>query len=172
MDALLRRLQVTNYDHTRFVYETPIHRHTKDALASAAAEAIERSRLNYSRHAVEPLGHAFRIIDNAYATCIDPDGDSWGSTYRLEIIAFPVVKRTDKGFRIWRGLLGHGDETRWVSFGWMKQWASLTPAGALAHFIARKRKQASIYEARAANARYLQREAEAVLNGYKDHLPL
>lgn len=152
-----------NYDRVRYAYETPIPRYQRDGLAKAAAEAAVRaSRWHPER---EDLGYAYRVIDATYSTCIDPDGDVYGSSTQLEIIAFPIVKKTDSGFRIWRGGSKELPETRWVSFAWNKSWASLTPEGAVKDYIARKKRQASIYEARANTARVMQREAERLLGG-------
>ena len=152
-----------NYDHARFVYETPIRRFVRDALPTAVAEAIRRCDLNHQRFDIEAKGYAFRVIANSYASCVDPDGDVWESRSQLEIVAFPVIKQTETGFRIWRGHNGRSNETRWVSHGWTKRWASLTPDGALRDFAARKKRQASIYDARAKVALREAAEAEALL---------
>lgn len=155
------------YDTIRFVYATPIWPHTRDALATAATAAVRLSEVNHSRFGVVADGYAFRVIDNTYSTRIDPDGDVYGSRTQLDIIAFPVIKHTPQGFRIWRGHNGHGDETRFVSHHWTKSWAALTPDGALKDYAARRRRQAAIYEARAAAARAQERAADALLHGWK-----
>lgn len=154
-----------NYDHIRFAYETPVRPGYKDALLTAAAMAVTRSRRWHPGDDTETF--AFRVIDVSYAVVVDPDGDVYGSETQLEIVAFPVVKQTDTGFRICRSCRTHGGrgETRWIALNWNKQWASLTPEDAVRHFIARKKRQAAIYDARSNKAKNMQREAERLLGG-------
>lgn len=150
-----------NYDHIRYVYQTPISRYGRDALAKAAQQAVERAVRWHGAHEV----FAYRVIDATYSVCVDPDGDVFAPSTQMEIIAFPVVKQTDHGFRIRRGGSEEHPETRWVSFNWHKSWASLTPEGAVKDFAARKSRQASIYTARALKAENLRREAQQLLGG-------
>lgn len=152
-----------NYDRIRFVYETPIHRFTRDALPTAVAEAIRRAEPYHKRFGVEAKSYAFRVIANSYVSCADADADVWESRSQLEIVAFPIVKQTETGFRIWRGSDGRCGETRWISYSWTKRWASTTPDGALRDFAARKKRQASIYDARAKAALREAAEAKALL---------
>lgn len=156
---------MTDYDSIRYVYATAIHSHGSAPLHSSAALAILRAAVNHERFGIEADGYAYRVIDNTYASCVDPDGDVWGSRTQLEIVAFPVIKRTKDGFRIWRGHNGRSDETRWVSHRWNKTWAALTPEEAVRDYAARRKRQASIYEARAAKARHLVEEATHLLDG-------
>lgn len=145
---------------SRFVYETPIRRHERDALDKAAAQAVERAARwtgDYN------LGHAFRVIDSTYSVVIDPDRDEYGTSTQLEIVAFPITKRTENGFRIRLGGWDHAPVTTWVAFRHTKQFAGLTPEDAVASYVARRRKQARIYERRAAKALALVEQAERLI---------
>jgi hypothetical protein len=147
-----------DYDNTRFVYETPVGRD----LTGAAERACDRSAKSHGYDIVG--GFAYRVIDNSYAYVVDAEYDEWGSRTQLEIVAFPVVKVTPTGFRICRGCRGRDEpETRFISEQWTKQWASRTPEDALKSYIARRKRQASIYEGRAAKARSMVREAERLI---------
>lgn len=154
-----------NYRRARFVYETPILRYERDALVKATKEAVARS----SRYSVPDaaLGHAFRVVDVTYSVTVDADRDEYDTDTRLELIAFPITKRTERGFRI---RLGGGDDapvTTWVAFRHRKQWASLTPEAAMESYIARREKQARIYEGKANRARYLAADARHVLDRHQ-----
>lgn len=143
---------------TRYVYETPIDYVRLDL---ATEEAIRRA----SRYTgASDLGHAFRVVGNSYSVS-DEYGDHAYSSSKIELVAFPVVKRTDKGFRIRIGGWDHAPQTRWISFGWTKRFASLTVGEAIESFAARKDRQASIHEARAKEARSLAQRARAKLKG-------
>lgn len=151
-----------NYDYTRFVYEEPIERYARDALLRAAERAVAKAS-RYWPEGVPVLGHAFRVIDNTYASS-DPWGDDdWTFNTRLEIVAFPIITQTPSGFRIRRGFRRDAPETRFVSRRWTKMWASETPEGALRDYAERRRRQASIYEARATKARNLEQQARSLL---------
>lgn len=156
-----------DYDRVRYVYETEIRRYEQDALAKAVQEACTRS-LKWHDDPGE-LGFAFRVVDNTYSSL-----DEWDEAHSrtaLEIIAFPVVKETETGFRICRSSPRRGPgETRWIAKAWNKQWASRTPEDALRSYIARRKKMARIYEARAQTARSLADRAEYFLQ--KDTHPL
>jgi len=145
---------------SRFVYETPIRRHERDALAKAAAQAVERAARwtgDYN------LGHAFRVIDSTYSVVIDADREEYGTNTQLEIVAFPITKRTENGFRIRLGGWDHAPVTTWVAFRHTKQFAGLTPEDAVTSYVARRRKQARIYERRAAKALALVEQAERLI---------
>lgn len=144
----------------RFVYQTPIRPFYRDALAKGASEAMTRA-LKYT--GPSGIGYAFRVDDVVYSVVVDPDRDEYGVSRQIEIVAFPVLKRTDKGFRIRIGGWDHNPETRWISFAWARQWASLTPGDAMRSYIARRQKQARIYDSRAAIARSLVADAERIL---------
>jgi len=151
-----------SYRNQRFVYETPIfeHEHEHDALAKAAAQAVERATRFTGDYG---LGHAFRVIDASYSYIVDADREEYGTRTQLEIVAFPVTKRTGAGFRIRLGGWDHAPETTWVAFNRTKRFACLTPAEALESYVARRQRQASIYEARANTARYLAQRAARLL---------
>ena len=152
-----------NYDHARFVYEEPIERYARDALPRAAERAVAKAA-RWWPEALQVLGHAFRVIDNTYASS-DPwgDGDDWTFNTRLELVAFPIIARTATGFRIHRGGRHDAPETRFVSRNWRKKWANETPEDAMRDYAERRRRQASIYEARAAKARSLEQQARSLL---------
>lgn len=152
-------MSYVDYDRTRYVYETEIRRYEQDALAKAVQEACTRS-LKWHDDPGE-LGFAFRVIDNDYSS-VDEWEDVHVST-KLEIIAFPVIKETETGFRIKRGVRRERPETRWIAKAWNKQWASRTPEDALRSYIARRKKMARIYEARAQAARSMADRAEYLL---------
>lgn len=156
-----------SYRNMRFAYQTPIRRYERDALSKAAALAVERSTRYMSDCA---LGHAYRVIDTTYSVTVDADRDEYASDTRLEIVAFPITKRTENGFRIRLGGWDHAPETTWIAFRHTKQFASLTPEGALASYAARRRRQASIYQSRAHTAQVMAEQAEYLLTK-KDDLP-
>lgn len=144
----------------RFVYQTQIGRYERDALAKAAKTAVERA-LRPDR--ASDLGHAYRVDDAAYSVVVDADREEYGTSRQIEIAAFPVLKLTDTGFRIRIGGWDRDPETKWIAFGWTKHWADLTPEDALRSFIARRQRQAKIYEGRAQVARSLAADAECIL---------
>ena len=153
---------------SRFVYETPISRYERDALAKAAAQAIERAARwtgDYN------LGHAFRVIDSTYSVVIDADREEYGTNTQLEIVAFPITKRTENGFRIRLGGWDHAPVTTWVAFRHTKQFAGLTPEDAVTSYVARRRKQARIYEGRAAKALALAEQAERLISTTEEITP-
>lgn len=153
-----------NYDHVRFTYQEPIERYAQDALAKATARAVAKAVRWWPTEGLPDLGYAYRVIDNTYASS-DPwgDGDDWTFRTRMEIVAFPIIAQTPRGFRIWRGGTEAQPETRFVSRDWAKCWANETPEGALRDYAERRRRQASIYEARAGKARSLERDARRLL---------
>lgn len=153
---------------SRFVYETPINRYERDALAKAAAQAIERAAKWTGDH---NLGHAFRIIDATYSVVIDPDREEYGTSTQLEIVAFPITKRTENGFRIRLGGWDHAPVTTWIAFRHTKQFAGLTLQDAVASYVARRRKQARIYECRAAKALALAEQAERLTSTTEELTP-
>lgn len=146
--------------HARFVYNTKIPEYTRGSLETAAEEARARSQRCLPDTG---LGYAYRVNEAVYSTVVDADREEYGTTSHIEIIAWPIVKQTERGFRIRLGGFNENPETTWVTFAHTKQFASLTPEGALRDFIARRKKQASIYEARANTARRYAERAERIL---------
>ncbi len=110
-----------------------------------------------------PLGFAYRVTDASYSVS-DEYGDHAYSDSAIELEAFPVLKRTENGFRIRTGGWDHSPSGRWIAFAWTKRFASLTVDEALQSFIARKTRQATIHEARAQCARRLAERAERMLD--------
>lgn len=96
-----------------------------------------------------PVGYLYRFDDKSYATCIDPDGDVWGSTTQVELTAYPIVKVTPCAYWV---RLPYSTQNRLVYAGARKRFASKTIELAKESFIARKRKQAQIFRARADKA--------------------
>ncbi len=147
----------------RLVYETTISTYQRDGLL----KAVEAARFKaVKRWGEAPLGHAYRIDDVSYSVCSDPDSDYYTTSTGLEIAAFPVVKETDCGFRIRIGGWDAKPETRFINTSWTKQWAARTPEAAVRSFVARRRKMASIYTARAKDATFWADEAERLLEKY------
>jgi len=83
-----------------------------------------------------------------------------GSSVRLQLREFRVVKETPCGVRI----DDYSQGGRFISREWNKQWASPTVEGARLSFIARKRRQARILEARLRQAQEAMGLAE---DGYR-----
>lgn len=110
------------------------------------AEAIRRA-------GPSDLGYLFRFEDHSYASRIDPYSDwddNWTSTTYLELNAYAIKKRTPAGWTLgWFS----GCRSKWVGERHRKQFAHPTIEAALESFVARKDKQARIYEARARRAR-------------------
>jgi hypothetical protein len=99
------------------------------------------------------LGFLYRFEDHGYASRIDPFDDSddnWTTRYQVELTAFLIRSITPKG---WTIKADNGLGWRFINKTSRKQYALPTIEEALASFIARKEKQASIYEARASLAR-------------------
>ena len=90
----------------------------------------------------------YRYEDRRYAEPVDEWGDSYG-TGRLEVnlIKIPVRKHTPKG--VWLGWSAPG---RFVLTSARKRYACPTAEEAKESFIARKKRQASIYRARLRDA--------------------
>jgi len=152
---------VTYRRSMRFVYETPIRQYERDALAKAAAQAVERAP---KWPGGSSLGHAFRVIDVTYSVCSDPDRDEYSSSTQLEIIAFTITKRTENGFRIRLGGWDHAPQTTWIAFKHTRQFACLTPTQAVISYVMRRSKQALIYEGRANTAKMLAERAARLID--------
>jgi len=91
----------------------------------------------------------YRYDDVSYAPMCDEFGESRGSSrLEVELRSFEVLRRTQKG--TWIDV--HGRE-RFVLDGARKKYAHPTVELAQESFVARKRRQLGIYEARAARAR-------------------
>lgn len=111
-----------------------------------------------------PYGYLYRFEDCSYATMRNAyDGDDeWVSTGPiLELEAFAIRSVTPQGFTI-HASNGHG--WRFISHLTRKKFALPTIEAALESYIARKEKQASIYENKAKQAR--QMIAAAQLGGF------
>jgi hypothetical protein len=85
----------------------------------------------------------YRYEDRRYASAYDGP-----STLRVELRTFALIRRTPCG--AWLDL-GYGDR-RWVADRARKRFACPTEPEARASFLARKRRQLSIYRARARQA--------------------
>lgn len=104
-------------------------------------------------------GFLYRFEETSYSVVIDADREEYGSRTDIELYAYPIVRRTPQGHTILTGGSITGNPTRWVSDHTVKQFACPTIDKAKASYIARKKKQARIYEARAKKARYLAAKA-------------
>lgn len=98
----------------------------------------------------------FRFEEVRYGTgYTDQWGEyvSTGSYVKLQLQEYRVIKQTPKGVRIddyRRSLCPHG---RFISREWHKQWACPTVEEARLSFIARKKRQISIYQSRLRQAK-------------------
>ncbi|TIN00988.1 MAG: hypothetical protein E5Y34_11065 [Mesorhizobium sp.] len=81
-----------------------------------------------------------------------------GSRLRIRIETFPVIKHTPKG--VW--IRDIGGDSKFLLHTAIKRYADPTVEKALHSFTARKKRQQSIYEARAAQA------AEAIILAERD----
>lgn len=151
-----------DYDTVRFIYQTPISSWGNNALDKAAEDARTRASRWYPDDR-EYHGWAYRVVDNDYSYIVDAEREEYGVETKLEIVAFPIIKATGTGFRIRRGGTEEQPETRWVSDSWNKQWASRTPEEAVRSLIARRKRQARIYESRAKKAKHVAQKAERLL---------
>lgn len=103
------------------------------------AEACKRDA--EERAGLSPLGYLYRLEEVWYSTVIDADREEYGSRLALELRACPIRRRTPKGWRLFNG--------RFVLEPATKRWACPTLEEAVESFVARKTKQARIYESRA-----------------------
>lgn len=83
---------------------------------------------------------------------------STSSYVRLQLREYQVIRRTPKGVRI--NDYSGSEHGRFISSEWNKQWACPTVEEARQSFIARKRRQALILEARLRQARTAMQLAE------------
>lgn len=108
-------------------------------------------------------GHGFmyRFEDHTYAERIDPYedwDDNWRSVTHIELTAYLVCNKTAQGYNIW--VYDSGYRRRFINSNWTKRFALPTVEQALESYIARKDRQARIYEARASKARRCIEEAK------------
>lgn len=87
-------------------------------------------------------------------------GDEYSSHPRIRLLRLDVAKRTPMGAWVQLGRLG---KKRFVLNDSRKRYAHPTEAEALQSFIARKRRQKSIYAARHDHAEIMLRTAEVML---------
>jgi len=92
-----------------------------------------------------PLGAYWRI-EEIICGSVDEYGDfiPGGGRVVLQLHAYEVLKRTDKGARI----ADYSPKGRWIANAWNKHWACATIDEAVASFRARKHRQISIYKGR------------------------
>ena len=99
----------------------------------------------------------FRFDDVRYAPPLDEWGDSGGpGILEVKLREFSVVRHTPKGVwidRAWSRSKTRTDGLRFVLRDATKRFACPTVEEARESFIARKKRQAGIYEARAKQAR-------------------
>lgn len=88
----------------------------------------------------------WRFDERLYASWPDDDGWSRGTpTIKVEPSSFHVIKHTPRGCWI---SVGYRGKKRFICWDWKKKFAHATKEDALQSFIARKHRQAAIYEAR------------------------
>lgn len=99
-----------------------------------------------------PNGAYFRVEEVVCAASITGDGDIIPGSGSVVLRARPyrILKVTPRGVRI-DDYQNRATPGRVLLRDWTKQWASPTIDEAVKHFIARKRRQISIYEARIRN---------------------
>lgn len=112
-------------------------------------------------------GHGFlyRFEEHTYAQRIDPYcdwDDNWESVTHIELTAYLICNKTPKGYNIW--VYDAGYRRRFVNMEAHKRFALPTIKEAIESYIARKEKQARIYEARAMKARNCIDRVKADLN--------
>lgn len=90
----------------------------------------------------------YRFDDVTYSVCIDPDGDQYGSSTRVLLRKYRVISETKTGAWLDLGM----DDKRFTRINSRKRFACPTIEEAKASYVARKKRQAAIYEARAAKA--------------------
>jgi len=131
-------------------YNTPWTPREPDKAVAAAISRVEQ------RREPAPYGYLFRIEDVNYAGPLDEYDMPTPGRLAIEIEAIPIRSVTKCGWTI-EARNGHG--WRFVSRETRKRYALPTWREAVESFVARKERQASIYEARASKARYAIREA-------------
>jgi hypothetical protein len=107
--------------------------------------------------ALVPMPDWYRIEDRRYSVA-DEMGDHAYTRHEVVLLTFNVASYTPKG--VW---LRQYFSKRWVSYTATRRFACPTVALALESYLARKKKQAAIYQARADNAR---RNAETALRQF------
>lgn len=105
---------------------------------------------------VEEKEHWYRMEDRAYSVSSGWGDDTYYTDYRVELRKFEVIRHTSKG--VWLRV-GFFSGERWVNASARKRFACSTIEEALASFVARKDKQARIYENRAQIARLMKDQA-------------
>lgn len=111
------------------------------------------------------LGYLYRFEDHTYAARIDPYDDSDGNWYTvgpyLELEAILIRSKTPKGFTIHAtNALGW----RFISMEAHKKYACPSVEEALVSYIARKKRQHAIYEAKAKRASTMLERASQAYN--------
>lgn len=98
------------------------------------------------------LMHYYRIEDRLFGdgyTNVCGEHVHTGSHVELSVYKLPLLKRTPCGVVV-RDI---GGSRRFIADSWRKRYACATYEEAVVSFVARKERQASIYEARASDAR-------------------
>jgi hypothetical protein len=114
-------------------------------------EAEERARRRWSMKPCDQ-GFLYRLSDQQYSSGSEDFG--YTTHLEIEIEAFPIIKKTHSGWIIPQvPKQGRGRDWRLILFNGRKKFAHPSSQEALESFIARKRAQARIYDARAETAR-------------------
>mgnify|MGYP006961681578 CR=1 FL=1 len=118
---------------------------------------------------------AWRITERVYSVIIDAEREEYGSRVDIEAVYYEILKETPCG--IWIqcpvtdefGLTGSGK--KFINLKLRKKYACLTIPDALDSFLARKRRQRSIYQARVNTAHDLIKRAKELKGKYDAKLP-
>lgn len=90
------------------------------------------------------IGTAYRYVDELRSVTVDAERDLYSSRLEVRLVEFSILSRTPRGMWIETGYR----EKRFVLAGARRRYACETVAEARESFVARKRRQASIYRAR------------------------
>lgn len=96
------------------------------------------------------LGYLYRFDDMIYAAPLDEYDEPipGGGTFQVELTAYPISAKTEKGFWIGSGMV----KRKFVLMTANKRFALPTVEEAIESFVARKTRQANIHQARANKA--------------------
>lgn len=133
--------------------------------ADHCVEEAEKRALIRAVNGIKPkFGFLYRFEEHSYASSSGWDDDDYVISTYIELTAYPIRKPTPQG---WTIPAENGLGWRFVSKHTTKQFALPTIELALKSYIARKERQASIYDAKANKARNLIARAKAGLESCK-----
>lgn len=115
---------------------------------------MQTALIPYKPHLPVAPAKWYRIEDRRYSVADPWTGEHSHTDHQVELLEFTVKSYTPQG--VWLNVFF---SARWVKTGATKRFACPTIAEALESFVARKRRQARIYQARADAARYVEQLA-------------